>query len=179
MLIAAVVALVLAWSVARLVMDSPVALPSNTPVLNGSDGTNNAFELLGDPVPVVLRAVDGGAHLVVRDGSGQVAFTGNLSYGESRTLKSVAPPVRVQSSDGSLVGRGSTARTGVRSAPLASPPRTRSRFAEPTGAACRRTRAGGSALQAVPGPARDPQAVGDVVRGVVVASHSSVVAQAK
>ena len=102
-LIAAVMTLVLAWSVARLVMDSPVALPSNTPVLNGSDGTNNAFELLGDPVPVVLRAVDGGAHLVVRDGSGQVAFTGNLSYGESRTLKSVAPPVRVQSSDGSLV----------------------------------------------------------------------------
>jgi len=102
-LIAAVMTLVLAWSVARLVMDSPVALPSNTPVLNGSDGTNNAFELLGDPVPVVLKAVDGGAHIVVRDGSGQVAFTGNLSYGESRTLKSVAPPVRVQSSDGSLV----------------------------------------------------------------------------
>jgi cytoskeleton protein RodZ len=103
MLIAAVMTLVLAWSVARLVMDSPVALPSNTPVLNGSDGTNNTFELLGDPVPVVLKAVGGGAHIVVRDGSGQVAFTGNLSYGESRTLKGVAPPVRVQSSDGSLV----------------------------------------------------------------------------
>ncbi|HEV7875156.1 MAG TPA: helix-turn-helix domain-containing protein [Nocardioides sp.] len=101
-LIAAVMTLVLAWSVARLVMDSPVALPSNTPVLNGSDGTNNTFELVGDPVPVVLKAVGGGAHIVVRDGSGQVAFTGNLSYGETRTLKSVAPPVRVQSSDGSL-----------------------------------------------------------------------------
>ena len=102
-LIAAVMTLVLAWSVARLVMDSPVALPSNTPVLNGSDGTNNTFELMGDPVPVVLTAVHGGAHIVVRDGSGQVAFSGNLSFGESRTLKRVAPPVRVQSSDGSLV----------------------------------------------------------------------------
>ena len=84
-------------------MDSPVALPSNTPVLNGSDGTNNAFELVGDPVPVELKAVGGGAHIVVRDGSGQVAFTGNLAFGESQTLKGVAPPVRVQSSDGSLV----------------------------------------------------------------------------
>ena len=102
-LIAAVMTLVLAWSVARLVMDSPVALPSNTPVLNGSDGTNNAFELVGDPVPVELKAVGGGAHIVVRDGNGQVAFTGNLAFGESRTLKGVAPPVRVQSSDGSLV----------------------------------------------------------------------------
>jgi hypothetical protein len=102
-LIAAVMTLVLAWSVARLVMDSPVALPSNTPVLNGSDGTNNAFELVGDPVPVELKAVGGGAHIVVRDGNGQVAFTGNLAFGESQTLKGVAPPVRVQSSDGSLV----------------------------------------------------------------------------
>ena len=50
-LIAAVMTLVLAWSVARLVMDSPVALPSNTPVLNGSDGTNNAFELVGTRCP--------------------------------------------------------------------------------------------------------------------------------
>jgi hypothetical protein len=102
-LIAAVMTLVLAWSVARLAMDSPVALPSNSPVLNGSDGTNNSFELLGDPVPVVLKAAGGGAHIVVRDGSGAVAFTGNLAFGETRTLKGVAPPVRVQSSDGSLV----------------------------------------------------------------------------
>ena len=102
-LIAAVMTLVLAWSVARLVMDSPVALPSNSPVLNGSNGTNNAFELVGDPVPVELKAVGGGAHIVVRDGNGQVAFTGNLAFGESQTLKGVAPPVRVQSSDGSLV----------------------------------------------------------------------------
>jgi helix-turn-helix protein len=102
-LIAAVMTLVLAWSVARLVMDSPIALPSHSPVLNGSDGTDNRFQQLGDPVAVVLKAAGGGAHIVVRDGAGDVAFTGNLSYGESRTLKRVTPPVRVQSSDGSLV----------------------------------------------------------------------------
>ena len=40
-LVAAVMALVLAWSVARLVMDSPVELRGATPVLNGSAGVDN------------------------------------------------------------------------------------------------------------------------------------------
>jgi hypothetical protein len=93
--------LVLAWSVARLVMDSPVELSPPAPRLNGSAGPNNSNLQLGDPVPVVLEA-GGGAHVVVRDGAGQLAWSGDLGFGESRTLKSVAPPVRVQSSDGSL-----------------------------------------------------------------------------
>jgi len=50
----------------------------------------------------VITATKGGAHVVVRDGAGDVAFTGDLAAGQSRTLKSVAPPVRVQSSNGSL-----------------------------------------------------------------------------
>jgi len=101
-LIAAVMTLVLAWSVARLVMDSPVELTPPPPRLNGSAGPNNNNLQLADPVPVVLTATNGSAHVVVRNGAGDVVFTGDLSYGESRTLKSVAPPVRVQSSDGSL-----------------------------------------------------------------------------
>jgi hypothetical protein len=100
-LIAAVMTLVLAWSIARLVMDSPVELTPPAPRLNGSAGPNNSNLQLGDPVPVVLKA-GGGTHVVVRDGAGQLAWSGDLSLGESRTLKSVAPPVRVQSSDGSL-----------------------------------------------------------------------------
>jgi cytoskeletal protein RodZ len=100
-LIAAVMTVVLAWSIFRLVMDSPVELSPPAPRLNGSAGPNNSNLQLGDPVAVVLRA-GGGAHVVVRDGSGQPAWSGDLSSGESRTLKAVAPPVRVQSSDGSL-----------------------------------------------------------------------------
>ena len=100
-LIAAVMTLVLAWSIARLVMDSPVELTPPPPRLNGSAGPNNNLSL-GDPVPVVLTATKGGAHVVVRDGAGDIAYTGDLTLGESHTLKSVIPPVRIQSSDGSL-----------------------------------------------------------------------------
>jgi len=100
-LIAAVMTLVLAWSIARLVMDSPVELTPPPPRLNGSAGPNNNLSL-GDPVPVVLTATKGGAHVVVRDGAGDIAYTGDLTFGESHTLKSVIPPVRIQSSDGSL-----------------------------------------------------------------------------
>jgi transcriptional regulator with XRE-family HTH domain len=100
-LVAAVMTLVLAWSVARLVMDSPVELTPPAPRLNGSAGPNSNVRL-GDPVPVVLSTAKGGAHVVVRDGSGSVAWSGDLSLGERHVLKSVVPPVRVQSSDGSL-----------------------------------------------------------------------------
>nr|WP_246416664.1 helix-turn-helix domain-containing protein [Nocardioides luti] len=101
-LVAAVMAVVLVWSIARLVMDSPVELRQQAPILNGSNGPDNTLNMLGDPVPVVLTAKAGGAHVVVYDGAGEVAFRGDLAYGESREVKGVAPPVRVQSSDGAL-----------------------------------------------------------------------------
>ncbi|QZY30399.1 helix-turn-helix domain-containing protein [Nocardioides coralli] len=100
-LVAAVMALVLAWSVARLVMDSPSELGSTAPVLNGSAGVGNGGGRAAPEVPVVLTAAGGGARVVVRDGTGAVVFTGNLAFGESTTLQ-VSPPVRVQSTDGSL-----------------------------------------------------------------------------
>jgi hypothetical protein len=96
-LVAAVMAVVLAWSIARLVMDSPVELHAK-PVLNGSPSSPAK---LGPAVPVLLDASSGGAHVVVRDGAGRVVFNGDLAFGDSRTLKA-APPVRVQSSDGAL-----------------------------------------------------------------------------
>jgi hypothetical protein len=100
-LVAAVMTLVLAWSIARLIMDSPVELHRDAPVLNGSHGIDNGGAPLGDPVPVVLTAAGGGAQVVLRDGGNKVVFKGPLAFGESRTFR-VAPPVRVQSSDGSL-----------------------------------------------------------------------------
>src|SRR5207342_32636 len=84
-LVAAVMALVLAWSIARLVMDGPVG-PSDAIVLNGSGGP---------AVPVVVSAPASGARVIVRDGAGAVVFSGDIAFGGSKTL-SVSPPVRVQ-----------------------------------------------------------------------------------
>ena len=101
LLIAVVMALVLCWSVARLVMDSPPEVRSETPVLNGSGGPNGVGRApLPKPVAVVLTAT-GGAHVVVRDGAGEIVFKGNLAAGQTKELDA-APPVRVQSSDGAL-----------------------------------------------------------------------------
>ena len=99
-LVAAVMALVLAWSVARLIMDAPVELRS-VPALNGSAGPGNGARQGGPTVPVLLRAAGGGAHVVVRDGSGKIVFTGDIAYGQTKALE-VSPPVRVESSDGSV-----------------------------------------------------------------------------
>lgn len=102
LLVAVVMALVLCWSIARLVMDAPPELRGSAPVLNGSGGPGGAgATALGDPVPVVLTATTGGAHVVVRDGSAEIVFKGNLAVGEVMELKA-APPVRVQTTDGAV-----------------------------------------------------------------------------
>jgi cytoskeleton protein RodZ len=101
-LVAVVMALVLAWSVARLVMDTPPELRGATPVLNGSGGPQGAGNApLAEAVPVVVSAASGGAKVVVRDGAGEVVFKGSLAVGQSRELKA-SPPVRVQSTDGAV-----------------------------------------------------------------------------
>jgi cytoskeleton protein RodZ len=101
-LVAVVMALVLAWSIARLVMDTPPELRGATPVLNGSGGPQGAGNApTADPVPVVITAASGGAQVVVRDAVGEIVFKGNLAVGQTRELK-VSPPVRVQSTDGAV-----------------------------------------------------------------------------
>jgi hypothetical protein len=101
-LVAVVMALVLCWSIARLVMDTPTELRNASPVLNGSGGPDGAgAAATADPVPVVVTAATGGAHVVVRDGAGEIVFKGNLAVGDVRELDA-APPVRVQSTDGAV-----------------------------------------------------------------------------
>ena len=101
-LVAVVMALVLCWSIARLVMDTPPELRDASPVLNGSGGPGGAgAAATADPVPVVVTAATGGAHVVVRDGAGEIVFKGNLAVGDTRELDA-APPVRVQSTDGAV-----------------------------------------------------------------------------
>jgi cytoskeleton protein RodZ len=101
-LVAAVMAVVLVWSVARLVMDNPVSLtPASPSLANGSAGLTGGREELAPQVDVLLNAAGGGAHVVVRDGGGRVVFKDSIAFGATQALK-VSPPVRVQSSDGSL-----------------------------------------------------------------------------
>jgi transcriptional regulator with XRE-family HTH domain len=101
-LVAVVMALVLCWSIARLVMDTPPELRGAQPVLNGSGGPQGTGTApVADPVAVVVSAPSGGAQVVVRDASGEDVFKGNLSVGQTRELKA-SPPVRVMSSDGAV-----------------------------------------------------------------------------
>ncbi len=100
-IVAAVMTVVLAWSVARLVMDHPTTTsPASPSLADGSAGLTSGGQAAA-PVSVGLTAAGGGAHVVVRDGTGKVVFTGSLAFGQSRTLK-VSPPVRIQTTDGSL-----------------------------------------------------------------------------
>jgi hypothetical protein len=101
-LVAAVMAAVLVWSVAKLVMDGPVQI-EKPPVLNQSGGPN-AGMVSGkiDPIEVTLTAAGGGAQVVVRDADGDIVFDGSLAFGQSTEPLEVVPPVRVWSSDGSV-----------------------------------------------------------------------------
>jgi len=113
-LVAAVMAIVLAWSVARLVLDSSTTTPPPAPSLgSGSAGTGNPYGKLAPAVPVTITAAGGGAEVVVRDGGGDVVFSGSLAFGESKTLRA-SPPVRIQASDGSTT----VAVNGGKAAPV-------------------------------------------------------------
>jgi hypothetical protein len=96
-LIAAIMTLVLAWSIARLVMDTPVELHSPAPVLNGSGGPQNLAPL-DDPIKVRLTGVEGGSHVEVRDVDGEVVLSQFLAEGKTKRVEAV-PPVTVVARD--------------------------------------------------------------------------------
>lgn len=100
-LIAAVMAAVLVWSVAQLLMGGPTPV-GNTPVLSqtGSGGIGNKTQQASS-VHLTLTAAGGGAKVVVRDGGGDIVFDGQLAFGQSSEMDLV-PPVRISSSDGSV-----------------------------------------------------------------------------
>lgn len=100
-LVAAVMTLVLAWSVARLVLDNSTPVATPVPGFANSSGSWQADQKLAPPVPVAVTAEGGGAHVVIRDAGNRVVFKGALAFGATQQFK-VSPPVRVQSSDGSL-----------------------------------------------------------------------------
>jgi cytoskeleton protein RodZ len=114
-LVAAVMAAVLVWSIARLIVDGPVEL-DRAPVLNGSPSHGQGAGAAPE-VPVVLTAAGGGTKLKVRDGQGDLVFDGDLAFGQSASLD-VSPPIRVWASDGSVTAtidgeeRGALGETG-------------------------------------------------------------------
>ena len=99
-LVAAVMALILCWSVARLVTGGPDQTPDEA-VLSGSGGLHHTRTSVAPPVPVSLTAAGGGVRVVVRDGTGKLVFSGDLAFGQKHLVRA-SPPVRVQSTDGSL-----------------------------------------------------------------------------
>jgi len=102
-LVGAVMALVLAWSVARLVMDQSTGLAVPDVSLNGSQGpAHRGTAPAGPTVPVTLSAL-APVHVVVRDDLGEVLYAGDLEPGVDKTFDALALPVWVKASDGGLL----------------------------------------------------------------------------
>ncbi|HWU21817.1 MAG TPA: RodZ domain-containing protein [Nocardioides sp.] len=99
-LISSVMAAVLIWSVAQLVLGGQAPI-DNVPQLNQSGGIPHGSTAKAKPVKVVLNAAGGGARLIVRDANGRVVLDGPLAFGQTANL-SVVPPVRIWTSDGSV-----------------------------------------------------------------------------
>lgn len=111
LLIGAVLVLVLLWGVARLFTTDPsstVEIPA--PALDSSAVVEPApaaqplaqSRPAAKPVGVRLTASQSDSHVVVRDGSGKVVFSGVLVLGERKQLD-VVPPVRIVARDGGAV----------------------------------------------------------------------------
>ena len=102
-LVAAVMAVILVWSIARLVMDNTETVAPPNPFSDGSGGPDGKGAAVkgAKPVPVVLTAAGGGARVVVRDADGAIVYDGQLSFGQSVSIDA-APPVRISTTDGSL-----------------------------------------------------------------------------
>ena len=90
-----VLALVLAWGLARLLTDSPEQVTTQSPVLNGSAGLAPDQEpitsSLGTPVQMTVKAVRGPSDVLVRDRSGAILWTGHLTQGGHRQLFGTGP----------------------------------------------------------------------------------------
>ena len=99
-LVAAVMAVVLVWSVARLPMEGPAPV-ADRPTLNGSPGSSATLSGSTTKVPVEITATTGGAAVIVRDGRQRVVFDDDLAFMQTAEL-TVVPPVRISSTDGGL-----------------------------------------------------------------------------
>jgi hypothetical protein len=116
-LIASGMGVVLLWSLVRLFTAG--AAPEAVPGISLEGNVSSPYAKIAPPVPVVLNAAGSGAHVVVTDASGNVVFNGDLAFGATKTIQA-APPVKVQSSDGSVtvaVSGGQASAIGATGSP--------------------------------------------------------------
>jgi cytoskeletal protein RodZ len=116
LLVGVVLALVMTWGVVRLfASEPPELLQSPAPLLNGSAGVDSpgttssgsgvAPAPVAKPIRLTLVGAQDGSKVVVRNGSGEVVWAGEIVLGEKRTIKAV-PPVTVKAKDaGALEAR--------------------------------------------------------------------------
>ena len=116
LLVGVVLVLVMTWGVVRLfASEPPEMLQSPAPVLNGSAGVDAPGTTSGGspaaavpvakPIRVTLVGAQDGSKVVVRNGSGEVVWAGEIVLGEKRTIKAI-PPVTVKAQDaGALEAR--------------------------------------------------------------------------
>jgi len=102
MLIAAVMTVVLAWSIARLLMDQPAELQSPAPSIQpGPDGSNVPNYFGSQPVKVVLTGTGTGTQVTISDQDGEV-YSGFVAAGH-QVRKQVSRPATISAEDGGAV----------------------------------------------------------------------------
>lgn len=94
-LVAAVMSLILLWSVAQLLFDGTSAEPESSETAGLSAGTTVA------PATIELTAPAAAVSLTVRDAAGEIVWQGSLEAEQSHTIEAT-PPVRVSASDGAV-----------------------------------------------------------------------------
>jgi len=97
LVVAAVMTLVLAWSIARLLLDEPETMRQESP----SIGSQAPAPAPAAPVKLELTAANGAAHVVVRNGNGRVVAARDLANGAAVQLQA-PPPVTVEVTSGSV-----------------------------------------------------------------------------
>ena len=98
-LVAAVMAVVLAWSIAHLIMSEPaeVRTPTAPSIVAGPDGSGVPNYIGTQPVKLHLEGLEDGARVLVKDDDG-VAFRGSIAALGSQEL-TVMPPFTVSVKD--------------------------------------------------------------------------------
>jgi hypothetical protein len=93
LLIGAVLSLVVVWGVARYFTEQPAQVAS--PIVGQSAGLTANHESITSPLTrtrtMAVKAVGGRTHVVIRDRTGKVLWSGTLRRGEERRLAGVAP----------------------------------------------------------------------------------------
>jgi hypothetical protein len=104
LLMAAVMVVVLAWSIARLLMDEPPDLQTLTPVGATNDGAGIPNYQPPNPasVPVVLTTGKDGTHVEVIGKGGEVVLSKYLGADEVHRVH-VVPPVRIKAQNGAAL----------------------------------------------------------------------------